>query len=110
MKPVARSRTLAAAALVLGLAGASAAQARTSVYLSVGVPGVYVQPAPVYVQPAPVYVEPYPVYVQPQPVYVQPQPVYYYGAPAVYVRPYGWGYERHWRHHHRRHHHHHHRY
>lgn len=75
----ATTRTLAAAAFVLGgLAAASAAHARSDVHFSIGlnVPGVYVQPAPVYVQPAPVY-RPAPVYVQPAPVYVQPAPVYY---------------------------------
>ena len=54
----ATTRTLAAAAVVLGgLAAASAAHARSDVHFSIGlnVPGVYVQPAPVYVQPAPVY-------------------------------------------------------
>jgi hypothetical protein len=75
---------LAAAALVAAATGlAPAAQARTSVYLSVGVPGVYyAQPVPVFVQPAPLYVQPYPV------LQVQPRPVYYVPAP-VYVQPYG---------------------
>jgi hypothetical protein len=69
-----------AAAVAFGLAGlaaAGAAQARSDVYMSIGVgTPVYVQPQPVYVQPQPVYVQPQPVYVQPRPVYVQPQPVY----------------------------------
>ncbi|HET8748592.1 MAG TPA: hypothetical protein VFM98_23560 [Ramlibacter sp.] len=84
MRVLSRSRMLAAAAVVATVMGLSpAAQARTSVYLSIGVPGVYyAQPAPVLVQPAPVYVQPYPV------LYVQPQPVYYVPAP-VYVQPYG---------------------
>jgi hypothetical protein len=67
------AKPLIAAALAFGaLAATSAAQARTDVVLSIGMPYGYVQPAPVYVQPRPVY-------VQPQPVYVQPQPVYGYG-------------------------------
>ena len=68
-----------AAGLLLGatlMLGAAPAMARVDVDLNIGIPGVYVQPAPVYVQPRPVYVEPAPVYVQPQPVYVQPRPVY----------------------------------
>jgi hypothetical protein len=75
------SRRVAAAALGLAALGAmGAAQARTDVSLSIGIPApVYVEPAPVYVQPRPVYVQPQPVYVQPQPVYVQPQAVYGYG-------------------------------
>ncbi|MEO7547584.1 MAG: hypothetical protein ABIT82_04125 [Ramlibacter sp.] len=68
-------RSLAAAAVVLGAFGAAAsAHARSDVQLSIGlgVPGVYVQPAPVYVQqPRLYYVQPAAVYVQPQPVYVQ---------------------------------------
>jgi hypothetical protein len=73
------SKRIAAAVFGLGaLLAASAAQARSDVYLSIGVPvaPVYSHPAPVYVQPQPVYVQPRPVYVQPAPVYVQPQPVY----------------------------------
>jgi hypothetical protein len=67
-----------ASALALGALGAaSVAEARTDVYFSLGVPGVYVQPEPVYVQPQPVYVQP-PVYQAPAPVYV-PQ-VYGYGG------------------------------
>lgn len=101
-----RPRFLATAAVALGLVGlASAAQAHTDVYFSVGVP--FVNPAPVYVQPQPVYVQPEPAYVEPQPVYVAP--------PArVVVRP-AWGYDRddwrraewrreHWRHEWREHH------
>jgi hypothetical protein len=83
------ARTLAAAALALGAIGvASAAHARSDVFLSIGVnaPFGYVQPAPVYVAPQPVYVQPRPVYVQPRPVYVQPQPVYVQPRP-VYVQP-----------------------
>ncbi|MGE3346848.1 MAG: hypothetical protein AB7I35_05375 [Ramlibacter sp.] len=71
-------KSIAAAAVVLGAFGAAtAAHARSDVQFSIslGTPGVYVQPAPVYVQPRPVYVQPRPVYVQPAPVYVQP----YYG-------------------------------
>ena len=55
---------LAAAVAVAGLAAASTAQARSDVFLSIGVqvPSGYVQPAPVYVQPQPVYVRPQPLY------------------------------------------------
>lgn len=73
MKSSTRTRILATAAVALGLLGvAGAAQARTDVQLSIGVPGViYADPAPVYVQPQPYYVEPPQVYA-PAPVYVQP--------------------------------------
>lgn len=82
---------LAAAVAFAGLAAASTAQARSDVFLSIGVqvPFGYVQPAPVYVEPAPVYVQPRPVYVQPAPVYVQPQPVYY-EAPRHHYRRGHW--------------------
>ncbi|HET8744479.1 MAG TPA: hypothetical protein VFM98_02665 [Ramlibacter sp.] len=71
------ARPLLAATIAVGaFAVGSAAHARTDVFLNIGVPSPYVQPAPVYVQPAPVYVQPERVYVQPQPVYVQPRPIY----------------------------------
>ena len=61
------AKPILAAALVLGALGAaSAARAATDVFVSIGVPGAYVQPAPVYVQPQPAYVQPQTVYVQPQ--------------------------------------------
>jgi hypothetical protein len=81
--------TIAAASIagvVLALA-ASPALARTDVEVNIGVPGVFVQPAPVYVQPRPVYVEPAPVYVRPAPMYVQPQPVYVQPPPFYAGRP-----------------------
>lgn len=90
MKRPASTKTLAAAILALGaLFAASAAQARSEVYFSVGVhgvPGGYVQPAPVYVQPQPVYVAPRHVYTQPYPVYVPAPRHYGYGQ---YRGPYG---------------------
>jgi hypothetical protein len=90
MKPSVRSRLLAAAAVALGLLGAaSAAQARSDVYVSIGVmgaPNPYFQPQPVYVTPRPVYVQPRPVYVQPTPVYVTPRPVYVQPVTPVYAR------------------------
>ena len=97
MKRFFSAKPLLAAALAIGaLAAGSAAHARTDVYLSIGVPGAYVQPAPVYVQPQPVYVQPEPVYVQPEPVYVRPRPVYVQPEPVYYE-----GYRRgHWRHRH----------
>jgi hypothetical protein len=97
------TRTLGAAAVALAaLAGATAAQARDNVQFSVtvGTPGVYVQPAPVYTRPAPVYVQPAPVYVRPAPVY--PRPVYVQPVPSP--RSGAWVHERHrhghdaWRH------------
>ena len=100
------SRLFSAAAVGIGLFGlASAAQARSDVYFSVGVGGVpvYAEPAPVVVQPAPVYVEPARTYAYPRPVYVQPS--------RVYVEPdYSFEEERawrrhQWRRHHWRHHH-----
>jgi hypothetical protein len=101
MNRLLNTRTLLAATVAVGaLVAASAAQARTDVFVSIGLPGYgYVQPAPVYVQPAPVYVQPAPVYlhrsryVQPAPVYVQPEPVYVQPEPVYY--------ERHHRHHRR---------
>jgi hypothetical protein len=87
MSLIRQPRLIAAAAVAVGLLGvASAAQARTDVQFSIGIPAV-VAPmyGPQYVEPAPVYVQPQPVYVQPQPVYVQPQPAYVRTAPA-------WGY------------------
>ena len=106
MKLVASRRLLGTAAVAFGLFGlASAAQARTDVFLSIGLPGVVVAPAPVvvapqpvYVQPQPVYVQPRPVYVQPRPVYVQPQPVYVQPQPVYHVQEGGWRH-RHWREH-----------
>jgi hypothetical protein len=55
--------------------------ARVDVDVNVGVPGVFVAPAPYgppprYMGPPPTYIQPAPVYVQPGPVYVQPRPVY----------------------------------
>jgi len=88
--------TIAAASfagVVLALA-ASPALARTDVEVNIGVPGVFVQPAPVYMQPRPVYAEPRPVYVEPAPVYVRPGPVYIQPQP-VYVERRDWR-ERQW--------------
>jgi hypothetical protein len=85
MNRILSAKPLLAAAIAIGaLAAGSAAHAKTDVFLSIGVPGAYVQPAPVYVQPQPVYVQPEPVYVQPQPYYVQPRPVYVQPAPVYY--------------------------
>ena len=97
MNRMTSTRFLATAALALGAFGAAtAAHARSDVFFSIGVPGVYVESAPVYVQPRPVYVEPRPVYVQP--------PIYGYAVPTeVYVNPgravYGYPYDnqRDWR-------------
>ena len=50
------AKPLAAAALTAGaLLAAGAAHARTDVFVSIGVPGVYVQPQPAYVQTYPSY-------------------------------------------------------
>jgi hypothetical protein len=71
---------------VAALGAASAAQARSDLYFSLGVqaPPVYVQPAPYYVQQS------RPVYVAPAQVYVRPaEPVYQYG----YGYGYGYGYQ-----------------
>ena len=80
MNRIFNAKHLLAAAIAIGaLAAASGAQARSDVFLSLGLnaPYGYVQPAPVYVQPAPVYVQPQPVYYESAPVYYQLQPVYY---------------------------------
>ncbi len=80
MTRIARSLPFALAALALGSFGAvSAAHARTDVHVSLGVPGVYVQPRPVYVQPQPVYVQSQPAYVYTQPGYVYQGPAYGHG-------------------------------
>ncbi|MES2584661.1 MAG: hypothetical protein V4627_18185 [Pseudomonadota bacterium] len=95
-------KSLAAAALALGtLVAATTAHARNDVQFSItlGTPGVYVQPAPVYARPRPVYVQPAPVYVQPLPVYAQPISSYVYPRPVYYTPPTpvhgGWGHQRH---------------
>lgn len=95
--------SLRAAAAVLALAAAGAAQAG-DVHWSIGVqaaPGVtigvgntrpvVVAQAPVVVYPAPVVTHRPPVVYAPAPVYVRPAPVVY-APPVVYVqpRPYGW--------------------
>ena len=61
---------------------ASNAQARTEVFLSIGIqmPGTYIYATPIH-RPPPVY-----IYVQPQPVYVQPAWGYHY-PPPVFVQP-----------------------
>jgi hypothetical protein len=82
MKRLFSARPLAAAAIALGAVGAaSVAHARSDVFLSIGIPGGYVQPAPVYVQPQPIYVQPRSYYVQPQPIY--------YGQQYGHVRRHG---------------------
>ncbi|WP_296491544.1 hypothetical protein [Rhodoferax sp.] len=95
MKHLISTKSLAAAALALGvIVAASPAHARSDVFVSIGVqvPGVYVQPVPVYVQQPHVYVRPVPVYVQPLPVYLRPVPVYvqprqfYTPSPVYYQR------------------------
>lgn len=108
MKKARFSSRFAIASLGLGAAlllGAGAAQARDSVYWSVGVasPGVAVGVGNAYpavvapvIAPAPVYYAPAPVVYAPQPVVYAPRPVYY-GAPVV-VAPRGW---HHGGHHHR---------
>jgi PXPV repeat (3 copies) len=85
-------KSLAVAALAsAALLGATVAEARPDVYVSIGFESgpTWVQPAPVYVQPRPVYVQPAPVYVRP-PVFVPPC--------DVYGRPYrgGYGERHHW--------------
>ena len=91
------ARLIATAALAAAALGATtAAQARSDVYLSIGVPArqVYVEPAPVYVPQRPAY-----SYYQAEPAYVQQQS--YYVEPEVYVRPvppafYSWQHRRAW--------------
>ena len=83
MNSVPRNKFFAAAALAVASLGiASAAHARTDVYLSIGVPL-----APVYAQAPPVYAVPRPIYAPPRVVYVQPQP---YLAPAVIYEGRSW--------------------
>ena len=100
MNPSISTKFFATAALaVAALGAASAAHARSDVYISVGVQGapVYTQPVPVY-EPAPVYY-PAPVY-QPVPVYTQPAPVYrHYPQYPAHYDPYyrSYQYPRHYR-------------
>lgn len=79
---------LAAALVVTGLIGASAAlytpKAEAGVYVGIGIP------APIIV--APRVVAPVPVV----PAYYGPRVVVGY-PPVAYVRPYGWGYGSGWR-------------
>lgn len=102
MNRITFAKPVLAAAVAIGtLAAASAAHARSDVFVSIGVQApfgyVHAMPAPVVVQPAPVIVQPRPVYVQPAPVYVQPRPVYYgrddhYGHHGRRVHHHrGWG-------------------
>ena len=91
---VSRSIVRAGAAATLALAAmgfAGVAQARDSVYWSVGVggPGVALNVGngfPIYVAPQPVYGQPAPVYYQSQPVYLVPQAGYYDGRPHGHRR------------------------
>jgi hypothetical protein len=65
MKRLFSAKPLVAAAVALGaVVAASAAHARSDVFVSIGlnVPVRHVEPAPVYVQPQPVYVQPRPAY------------------------------------------------
>ncbi len=105
--PFHRFSSLRAAAAVLALAGAGAAQAG-DVHWSIGVqaaPGVtigvgnsrpvVVAQAPVVVYPAPVVTHRPPVVYAPAPVYVRPAPVYVRPAPVVYGPPVVYGQPRH---------------
>lgn len=108
MKRIFNAKHLLAAAIGIGaLAVASAAQARSDVFFSIGFnapygyvqpapayvppPSVYYQPAPVYYQPAPVYYEPAPVYYQPQTIYYAPRPAHYGHRHRAHDRRGGWG-------------------
>lgn len=98
------SAKVAVVALALAAAGtAPVAEARSNVFLSVGVaPGVNIgySNAPVYYPP--VYSQPY--YVQAAPVYYEPAyaPVYYgYSAPVYYGGARYYGGQRHQIRHHR---------
>lgn len=84
MKHTPIARFIAAAVLAGSALGfASAAQARTDVRVSIGLPGlpilVHAGPAPVFVQSRPVYVRPRPFYGPPAVVYQRPwHPAYRY--------------------------------
>ena len=87
MNRIFSAKPFVATAIALGaVVAASAAHARSDVFLSIGlnVPVGHVERAPVYVQPQPVYSQPQHVYTQPQPVYAQPQPVYVQPRQAYY--------------------------
>ena len=80
MNRIFSAKPLVAAAIALGaVVAASAAHARSDVFVSIGLN-----------VPVRHHVEPAPVYVQPQPVYVQPQPVYR-GQPRYAQRSGAWG-------------------
>lgn len=89
------SRFIATAVLATAaLGGASVAQARTDVQVSIGLPGL--PGLPVFAPP-PVYVRLEPVYAQPRPVYEQPQVVEYERPWRPSYRP-DFERERVWRH------------
>lgn len=77
------TRFIAAALLATAaLGGATVAQARPDVHVSIGLP---LPPLPILLPPPPVLVRSEPVYVQPRPVYAPPPVV-------VYERPWQPGY------------------
>jgi hypothetical protein len=98
------AKTMAAAALLVGVATYAASAKADNVYWSVGLgsPGVTIgmtnaRPLPIYVQPqpydgqrGPVFVHPGAVYSQQVPIYVQTRPVYQHGW-AGQGRPHGKG-------------------
>ena len=92
-------RSLTVAGLLTAtVSGVAMAHGSVSIGIGLGLPGVYVAPAPVYVEPQPVYVDPGPVYVEPPVVYrsYEAYRPYYYGSPVWYPR------REHWKHRHHR--------
>lgn len=91
-KLLAAAGTLTCATLML--AAPAMARVNVDLHVGVGLPGVYVYPAPVYAHPQPMYVQPYPVYVHPAPVYAPP-PHAHWHRPSGHFRQgpaYGHGY------------------
>jgi hypothetical protein len=98
------AKVMAAAAVLVGVAGFTASARADNVQWSIGVgaPGVilgmtnarplpiFVQPQPYYGQVAPVYMQPGAIFTQQMPIYVQPVPIYRSGW-APQGRGYGMG-------------------
>lgn len=78
-------RVLLIGAATLAMVAAAPAMADVSVGVAIGLPGLFVAPAPVYYPPV--------QYVAPQPVYYPP--VRYVAPPVIYGPVYG-GYYRGW--------------
>ncbi len=92
MNRILSPRILATAALAAAALGAAtAAEARTDLVVSIGIPigTSWVEPAPAYVQPRPVYVQPAPVFTR-APIFVPPRPLFERPFLGRYDTRFGW--------------------